>query len=82
MPDLLPLLPLPVWFSRPTAVNLSDSVVKLKAVAAAAAAQPGATSQSVSAAVIEAAEATLQQDIDANKVQGLGSQYGLEMSQG
>jgi len=54
--------------SRPTAVNLSDSAVKLKGVAAAAAAQPGATAAAVTAAVIDAAEATLQQDIDANKV--------------
>lgn len=54
--------------SRPTAVNLSDSAVKLKNVAATAAAQPGANAESVTAAVIEAAEATLQQDIEANKV--------------
>jgi hypothetical protein len=45
--------------------------VKLKAVAAAAAAQPGATPQTVTAAVIAAAEATMQEDIAANKV-GVG----------
>lgn len=54
--------------SRPTAVNLSDSAVKSKAVAAAAAGQPGATAESVTAAVVAAAEATMQEDIDANKV--------------
>lgn len=54
--------------SRPTAVNLADSAVKLKAVAAKAAAQPGATAESVTAAVIAAAEATLDEDIAANKV--------------
>lgn len=59
------------WFvccSRPTAVNLADSAVKLKAVAAEVAAEAGATAESVAAAVVEAAEATLEQDIAANKV--------------
>lgn len=63
----------PCSCSRPTAVNLSDSAVKLKAVAAAAAAQPGATAESVTAAVITAAEATMQEDIDANKVRCCGN---------
>jgi hypothetical protein len=49
-------------------VNLADSAVKLKAVAAEAAAQQGATADSVTAAVVAAAEATLEQDIAANKV--------------
>lgn len=54
--------------SRPTAVNLADSAVKLKAVAAEAAALQGATAESVAVAVVAAAEATLEQDIAANKV--------------
>lgn len=37
-------------------------------MAAKAAAQPGATAESVTAAVIAAAEATLDEDIAANKV--------------
>lgn len=66
----------PCSCSRPTAVNLSDSAVKLKAVAAAAAAKAGATAESVTAAVITAAEATMQEDIDANKVGLLGEGAG------
>jgi hypothetical protein len=49
-------------------VNLADSAVKLKAVAAETAAAQGATAESVTAAVVAAAEATLEQDIAANKV--------------
>jgi methylthioribose-1-phosphate isomerase len=67
----------PLSCSRPTAVNLSDSAVKLKAVAAAAAGQPGATAESVTAAVVAAAEATMQEDIDANKVGVPSDSYGL-----
>lgn len=57
-----------VCCSRPTAVNLADSAIKLKAVAAQAASKPGATAELVTAAVVAAAEATLEEDIAANKV--------------
>jgi methylthioribose-1-phosphate isomerase len=69
--------------SRPTAVNLADSAIKLKAVAADAAAAAGATPESVAAAVIAAAEATLQLDVDANKVRPTaGSSVGPWASAG
>eukprot|EP00878_Enallax_costatus_P005791 GHUV01006072.1.p1 GENE.GHUV01006072.1~~GHUV01006072.1.p1 ORF type:complete len:713 (+),score=234.96 GHUV01006072.1:191-2329(+) len=63
--------------SRPTAVNLADSAVKLKAVAAQAASEPGATAESVTAAVVEAAEATLEEDIAANKAIGAAGAAAL-----
>ncbi|WIA19547.1 hypothetical protein OEZ85_004156 [Tetradesmus obliquus] len=63
--------------SRPTAVNLADSAVKLKAVAAEAAAQQGATAETVTAAVVAAAEATLEQDIAANKAIGAAGAAAL-----
>jgi hypothetical protein len=52
-------------------VNLADSAIKLKAVAATAATQPAATPLSVTAAVVEAAEASLGLDIAANKVRNV-----------
>lgn len=64
-----PTLP-PANNSRPTAVNLADSAAKLKAAAAAAARTPAATAASVTQAVIAAAEATLEEDIAANKAMG------------
>ncbi len=54
--------------SRPTAVNLADAAIKLRRVAETAAAADGATPVSISTAVIEAAEAFLEEDIAANKV--------------
>jgi hypothetical protein len=54
--------------SRPTAVNLADSAAKLKAVARKAAAADGATPEAVAEEVVKAAEATLAEDVAANKV--------------
>lgn len=61
--------------SRPTAVNLADAADKLKAVAAKSAAASGATAESVVADVISAAEAMIQEDIEANRQMG---KYGAE----
>lgn len=56
--------------SRPTAVNLADAAIKLRRVAETVAAADGATPVSISTAVIEAAEAFLEEDIAANKAMG------------
>ncbi|KIZ04682.1 isopentenyl-diphosphate Delta-isomerase [Monoraphidium neglectum] len=63
--------------SRPTAVNLADSATKLKAVARQAAAAEGATPESVTAEVVAAAEATLEEDIAANKAIGAAGAKAL-----
>jgi methylthioribose-1-phosphate isomerase len=54
--------------SRPTAVNLEDAAKKLTAIATTEAATPGATSRSVTKAVIFAADAMYDEDVAANKV--------------
>jgi methylthioribose-1-phosphate isomerase len=54
--------------SRPTAVNLADSALKLKAVATEASAKQGSTAVSVVEAVVAAAESFLEADIAANRV--------------
>jgi methylthioribose-1-phosphate isomerase len=59
--------------SRPTAVNLADSAAKLKSVARKVAAAAGATPEKVTAEVVKAAEATLEDDVAANKVQGVSA---------
>jgi 5-methylthioribose kinase len=56
--------------SRPTAVNLADSAARLTRVAAEAAARAGATAESVAAAVVADAEATLVEDVAANRAIG------------
>lgn len=56
--------------SRPTAVNLADSAIKLKAVARSAASTAGATPATVSEAVIAASEGFMAEDIAANRVRG------------
>jgi 5-methylthioribose kinase len=56
--------------SRPTAVNLADSAARLTRVAAEAAAKPGATARSVAEAVVADAEATLGEDVAANRAIG------------
>ena len=63
--------------SRPTAVNLADSAHKLKAVARRAAAEAGASPTSVVAAVVAAAEATLEEDIAANRAIGAAGARAL-----
>ncbi len=54
--------------SRPTAVNLADSAIKLKATAKAACEAPGSSPQSVVEAVVAEAEGYLGEDIAANRV--------------
>lgn len=62
-------LPLP-FCSRPTAVNLADAAQRLSKLAADAAAQSDATAESVTMAVVEACEAMLRDDVEANRVGG------------
>ena len=59
------------YFSRPTAVNLADSAIKLKGVTRTACDVHGSTPSSVVEAVVSAAEGFLQEDIDANRVSGM-----------
>ncbi len=54
--------------SRPTAVNLAIAEQQLNALAAKAAAAPGATAASVTEAVVDACDAMLQADVAGNKV--------------
>ena len=56
--------------SRPTAVNLLDASRKLHTLVAAELAAPDASAASVTAAVINSAEAMQQADIDANRALG------------
>ena len=56
--------------SRPTAVNLSDAIGKLKIVMKKAALQPEASAQSVGEAYIMAAEQMLVDDVSDNKAIG------------
>ncbi|KAI8462416.1 MAG: hypothetical protein J3K34DRAFT_189039 [Monoraphidium minutum] len=63
--------------SRPTAVNLADSAAKLKAAARRAAAAPGATPAAVASEVVAVAEATLEEDIAANKAIGAAGAKAL-----
>lgn len=56
--------------SRPTAVNLFDAIRKLHAVAATAAAAPGATGQSVCEAVVSTSEQMLKEDVEMNRAMG------------
>jgi 5-methylthioribose kinase len=56
--------------SRPTAVNLADSAARLTRVAAEAAARENATAESVARAVVSDAEATLAEDVAANRAIG------------
>ncbi len=59
---------LPLECSRPTAVNLADAAIQLKAAAASAAAAAAATPQSLVHAVVAAAEAYLAADLKCNEV--------------
>lgn len=54
--------------SRPTAVNLADAARKLTWLAQQEAAQEDASPESVTLAVVSAAEAMLEDDIAANRV--------------
>ncbi|GAB4820785.1 hypothetical protein N2152v2_007831 [Parachlorella kessleri] len=56
--------------SRPTAVNLQDAAQRLSRLAGEAAKAPGASPQSVTLAVVEAAERMLKDDVEANKMMG------------
>jgi methylthioribose-1-phosphate isomerase len=56
--------------SRPTAVNLLDAARKLRVRVAAELRAPGASATSVTGAVIAAAEAMMQADIDMNRALG------------
>ncbi|GAX82127.1 hypothetical protein CEUSTIGMA_g9555.t1 [Chlamydomonas eustigma] len=68
--------------SRPTAVNLADSALKLKAVTNEAASKQGSTAVSVVEAVVAAAETFLEADIAANRAMGAyGAKALLEASQ-
>jgi methylthioribose-1-phosphate isomerase len=55
-------------FSRPTAVNLSIAATALKGLAEREARAAGATTTSVTGAVVGACEAMLADDVAANKV--------------
>ena len=57
--------------SRPTAVNLADSAIKLKAIARTVASAPGATPSSVVEAVVAASEGFLAEDIASNRVSNI-----------
>ena len=63
----------PPFLSRPTAVNLADMAGKLKVVARAAAAEPGATPAALVERVVLACEACMEEDIAANQVGGAGT---------
>lgn len=61
--------------SRPTAVNLFEAVNRLKFTAEEASKMDGATGETVTEAVLDAAEAMLQEDIAANRRMG---QFGAK----
>eukprot|EP00270_Netrium_digitus_P009914 TRINITY_DN3048_c0_g1_i1.p1 TRINITY_DN3048_c0_g1~~TRINITY_DN3048_c0_g1_i1.p1 ORF type:complete len:799 (-),score=259.48 TRINITY_DN3048_c0_g1_i1:39-2378(-) len=56
--------------SRPTAVNLADAAMKLKALTKAALGQPNASAASVVAAYVEASEKMLKDDVLSNEAIG------------
>ena len=56
--------------SRPTAVNLAESMARMSAALDAAAAAPAATASSVVAALVDAADAYLAADVAANVALG------------